>query len=260
MNRASLWLSIPPALAMALGLSLVAPSRAAEAKPEYAKKEGKECAYCHVKPGGGGPRNEKGNEYAANNHKFLATGYGEDNKFTTEANGKAFGLVRKAIEITHWSEAIKKLTELKAKEKKGAGAQLVMNTMSQMDSRGQDLMKAAKEAIQGGKVAEAADALARVEKEFAGRDPAKDLAKVKGDLEKIAGAKEAEVAAQKNEVFRLMWLDAQMREAEAKTGDAMKLLQDLIAKNPDGPFTADAKTKLDQLSHPTGGATPAMGG
>ena len=212
-----------------------------------------------MNPKGGGARNDKGTEYEKNNHKFLAVGFGEDNKFTTEANGKAFGLVRKAMEIQHWSDALRRLLELKAKEKKGPGAQLVMNTTDQVDKRGDDLMAVAKDAIKSGKAPEAADALARVAAEFRGRNAAKDLPKVQGDLEKLAGGKEAEVAAQKNEPFRLLWLDAQMREAEEKPAEALKILTDLVAKAPDCPFTADAKKKIEDLSK-AGGTMPAMGG
>lgn len=43
---------------------------ASQAKPEYAKKEMKLCAYCHVNPQGGGPRNPKGAFYAAHDHTF----------------------------------------------------------------------------------------------------------------------------------------------------------------------------------------------
>jgi len=48
---------------------VVAPKHAA-ALPAYAAKEGKPCGYCHVNPAGGGPRNDKGNAYQANGHKF----------------------------------------------------------------------------------------------------------------------------------------------------------------------------------------------
>jgi len=40
------------------------------AKPEYAEKEKKECAFCHVNPAGGGDRNAHGQYYARNNHSL----------------------------------------------------------------------------------------------------------------------------------------------------------------------------------------------
>jgi hypothetical protein len=50
--------------------ALVFAPRSAEAKPEYAAKEGKPCGYCHTNPGGGGDRNAMGKKYEANGHTF----------------------------------------------------------------------------------------------------------------------------------------------------------------------------------------------
>jgi len=50
--------------------ALIAAPQQAQAKPEYAAKEGKPCGYCHVNPAGGGPRNARGKQYQANGHKF----------------------------------------------------------------------------------------------------------------------------------------------------------------------------------------------
>jgi hypothetical protein len=50
--------------------ALVVATRSAEAKPEYAAKEGKACGYCHKNPAGGGERNAKGKQYEANGHTF----------------------------------------------------------------------------------------------------------------------------------------------------------------------------------------------
>jgi hypothetical protein len=49
---------------------LVVAPRYAEAKPEYAAKEGKPCGYCHKNPAGGGDRNAKGKQYEDNGHTF----------------------------------------------------------------------------------------------------------------------------------------------------------------------------------------------
>jgi len=236
--------------ALCASLVLSAASRDAVAKPEYAKKEGKECAYCHVKAAGGGPRNEKGNEYAKNGHKFPAAGFGEDNAFTTEANGKAFGLVRKAVFLEHWADALARLRDLKAKEKKGPGAQLVLNTEAQVDGKGRDFARVAKDAITSGKAQDAAEALLRVEVEFKGREAAKDAAKIRADLEKLPGGKEALEAARLLETQRVLWLDASMKEAAGDAASAIRILTDLLAKFPDGPYSTDAKTKLDALKAP----------
>jgi hypothetical protein len=65
---------IPGVAVLIIGIfvaaALVVAPRNAEARPEYAAKEGKACAYCHKNPAGGGERNARGKQYEANGHKF----------------------------------------------------------------------------------------------------------------------------------------------------------------------------------------------
>lgn len=237
------------------------PGRTADAKPEYAQKEGKECAYCHKNPKGGGPLADKGEIYRKNKHTFPPEpkGFGEAGSFSSDAIGKAFELVRKAIDIQHFPEAFRRITELKAKEKKGAGAQLLLNTEKQLDGKGVDLARIARDSVQSGKVPEAAEALIRVETEFKGREAAKDIARTRTEFAKLAGAKEADAVARAVEPQRMLWLDAQMRAIEARKSEALKFLTDLATKYPDGPFTAEAKKKIEELGG-TVPSAPAMGG
>ena len=264
MRVTSFLTALPAAAALTAGLALAVPAKPAEARPEYAKKEGKECAYCHVNPKGGGPRNAKGDEYFKNGKKFLtpAGGFGEDKAFSTEATGKAFDLVRKALDCQHYADAARRLGELKSKEKKGSpGAMLLSNTEGALDGKGRDIVKAAKEAIQGGKSQEAADAMIRVESEFKGREPAKEVPALRASLLKLPGGKEAEASAKAVEAQRLAFYDAMMKDAEGNRVGALRLMNDLLAKFPDGPFATDAKTKVSEWSPPAGGGggMPAMG-
>jgi hypothetical protein len=52
------------------GIVLVTGIFTAEARPEYAQKEGKDCGYCHLNAGGGGARGFRGMFYGANNLSF----------------------------------------------------------------------------------------------------------------------------------------------------------------------------------------------
>jgi hypothetical protein len=246
----SLFLAVPAGM-LALGAIVARPERTlprAEAKPEYARKEKKDCAFCHTSAKGGGARNAKGEEYAKNGHKFppVAGGFGEDKAFANEANGKAFELVRKAIEIGHWSDAYRRLAALKPKEKKGPGAQLLMNTEAQVDGRGRDLVKAAKDAMVAGKTTEAAEAILRLETEFKGREPAKEVSRLRADLVKMPGGKEADLAAKPVEARRLLFLDALMKDAEGQRPAAIQVCQQLLEQGPEAPFSADAKKKLEE--------------
>ena len=255
MNRLLAAVLVVPASLVVSALAK-GPGRVADAKPEYAAREKKECAFCHKNPKGAGPLNDKGSEYRKNDHKFAADpkGYGEDGAFTTEAAGKAYELVKKAIELGHYSDALKRITEWKAKEKKGAGAQLLLNTERSVDTKGVDLARVARDSVQGGKVPEAAEALIRVETEFKGREASKDIGKVRSEFAKLAGAKEADTAAKLVEPQRLLWLDVQMREIDRKKPEAIKLASDLVTKYPEGPFAEDARKKIREL----GGTVPTV--
>src|SRR4051812_6767154 len=66
------------AVAFAAGLGLFVAPREAQATREYAKKEGKECAFCHISEKGSGPRTPKGREYEANGHQFGMKSWSSD--------------------------------------------------------------------------------------------------------------------------------------------------------------------------------------
>ncbi len=262
---------LPAAAVVTLGIatSVLGPVPAAEARPEYAKKEKKDCSFCHVDPKGGGPRNATGQDYERNGHRFLpgsagAGGYGEDKAFSSEATGKAFDLVRKAIDLTHWSDALKRIAALKPKERKGPAAQLLLNTEAAVDNRGRDLAKAAKDAVASGQAPVAAEALARLEREFSGRDPAKEVGKIRGDLAKLPGGKEADAAAKVQETLRIAFLDALMKDAEGQRPAAVKALTDLLTRAGDGPLVADVRKTLADWGAtaptPPPAPAPAMGG
>ena len=50
---------------------LVIGASSANARPEYAAKEKKDCSFCHINPAGGGERNSRGKYYAKNNHSLV---------------------------------------------------------------------------------------------------------------------------------------------------------------------------------------------
>ncbi len=57
-----------PAAILALGVAITATNT--QAKPEYAKKEGKTCVYCHVKAGSK-DLNDAGKYYKEHNHSLV---------------------------------------------------------------------------------------------------------------------------------------------------------------------------------------------
>ncbi len=59
-----------PTVCFLAGIVLVAGIFTAEARPEYAQKENKECGYCHLSASGGGARGFRGAFYGANGLSF----------------------------------------------------------------------------------------------------------------------------------------------------------------------------------------------
>jgi hypothetical protein len=251
-----LLLSVPAGAALVVGFLVAGPVHRADARPEYARKEGKACVFCHVNARGGGDRNAKGMEYEKNGNKFLGTpqGFGEDEAFSSAPNGTAFYYVREAIDLGHHGDALRRLKLLQGKEKaKGAGAQKILNAYAEVDRRGRDLLKRARDAVANGQLKEAAEALAQVEADFRGREPAKEVGKVRAEVQKLPGGKEADTAAKAMQAQRLLWLDGLMREIEGDIPGAKKLLGDLVAKHPEGPYAGQAKAKLEELEKPAEG-------
>jgi len=66
--------------------ALVLLAAGSQAKPEYAKREKRACAYCHINPAGGGARNMRGAYYETHEHSFKgfneATTANQDQKKT----------------------------------------------------------------------------------------------------------------------------------------------------------------------------------
>ena len=60
------------AVAMLVGLAVVAVPEPAGALPSYAQQTGLACGRCHVSPAGGGARTAFGNAFLANGHKVPA--------------------------------------------------------------------------------------------------------------------------------------------------------------------------------------------
>ncbi len=79
MSRLKSFLFALPALSLLL--PFLAP-RSADATPVYAKKEKKECGFCHVNPRGAGKRTDAGNYYKAHAHSLI--GFGASAKPTSK--------------------------------------------------------------------------------------------------------------------------------------------------------------------------------
>ena len=53
-------------LPLSLAVILAGTPEPVDARPEFARREGRACGYCHINPRGGGARNSRGLQYARN--------------------------------------------------------------------------------------------------------------------------------------------------------------------------------------------------
>ncbi|MHC4956218.1 MAG: hypothetical protein ACYTGZ_20435 [Planctomycetota bacterium] len=112
---------------------------AAEARPEFARRESLACGYCHIQPRGGGPRNSNGLRYARNEFKFPVES-GNLNSFADKKQRSALVHARKLIRIDHVQAAHTELTRLARAVKQGAAKQLVDKELHQLAVRGDEIL------------------------------------------------------------------------------------------------------------------------
>ena len=112
---------------------------AAEARPEFARRESLACGYCHIQPRGGGPRNANGLRYARNEFKFPPS-KGNLNSFEKPKQRAVMVRARELIRLDHVREAHKELTRL-ARSVKGEAAQaLVAAELHELGVRGDEIL------------------------------------------------------------------------------------------------------------------------
>lgn len=87
-----------PALVVA---ALLIVPHSALALPEYAAREGKACSHCHLDPGGGGPRNARGQYYERHDHSF--EGYDETAGASATQPGGSAGPLQTLLETLSFS-------------------------------------------------------------------------------------------------------------------------------------------------------------
>ena len=227
------------AFAVVIAGTLVAP-REANAMKEYARKEGKDCAFCHVSDKGSGPRNAKGREYEANGHQFGVKSWSSD------ANEQKFLRASSAIVAQWYGEAAKLLEELSKEEKLPGGVALVEGTRERFKMFKGPWFRSAKKLLAMGDrgVPNALGFLTKLESQFPGTDEGKAAIQLLGDLAKDAKTKDATANARAAEKVRLAVLEG-VTEFQLGRSDKAKALFEKALADPHGKeFEADLREAL----------------
>jgi hypothetical protein len=207
----------------------------AAAMQEYAKKEGKECSFCHLNPKGSGPRNAQGQEYEANGHRFGVKSW------TTDENRRKFLRASSALVATWYAEADRILGELAKEETLPGGLALIDGTRERFRMFPRAWAGAARKlaAQEERGLAKRLEFLAKLESQFPGTDEGKDAAKALDELARDAAKGKSVEAARAAEKVRVLFLRGRMEwdlgEADAARATFAKVTADPLGK----PFEAE---------------------
>jgi hypothetical protein len=207
------------ALAAVLAGTLVSPHEALATK-DYAKKEGRDCSFCHISDKGSGPRNAKGREYEANGHRFGVRSWGSD------ANEQKFLRASSAIVAQWYAEAARLLDELAKEEKLPGGLALVDGTKDRFKMYARAWLVGAKKLLGKGDlgVPNALMFLTKVESQFPASEPAREAIQLLDAMAKDAKTKDAVAAARAAEKARLLLLEGVTEFQLGRPDDARALL------------------------------------
>lgn len=232
-------LAAPAALVTA---TVLAP-REAMATKEYAKKEGKDCAFCHVSEKGSGPRNPKGREYEANGHVFGVRSWG------SEANEQKFLRASSAIVAQWYAEAARLLDELSKEEKLPGGLALVEGTRDRFKMYARAWLGGARKLLSQGErgTVNALMFLTKIESQYPATESGKEAVKLLDAMAKETGTKDAVAAARAAEKTRGLLLEGRTEFQLGRVAEARALLDKAKADPASKPFAKEIDEALEAL-------------
>jgi hypothetical protein len=224
------------AVALAAVLAVLVSPREALATKQYAKKEGKDCSFCHISDKGSGPRNAKGREYEANGYVFGVKSWSSD------ANEKKFLRATSAIVAQWYSEAARLLDELEKEEKLKGGTALVSGTRDRFKMFKSPWLRSAKKLLAMGDrgLPNALVFLTKIETQFAATSEGKEAVALLDAMAKDPKTKDAALNARAAEKSRLLILEGR---TEFQLGDDVKA-RALLEKALADPHAKDLEKEI----------------
>ncbi len=223
-----------PFLLLVPALLLAPDARKAEARPQFARREGKACGYCHINPRGGGARNQTGLLYARHEFSFPPR-KGDLNTFTREKDRTAMVRARRLIAIDHTRAAVQQLSKLARTVRKHPGLhKLVTDEIHGLDVRGTEILGQARRMLRGREEErkEAVELLVMLTVEYKDLEVAGDAA---GDLRELKRDKELKdliKREQREAKARLLFLDGRMHEVDEDAAKARRAFVRVVAAFP----------------------------
>jgi hypothetical protein len=231
------------AIVLAAALASFAAPREALATKEYAKKEGKDCGFCHIAEKGSGPRTAKGREYEANGHQFGVKSW------TSDANEQKYLRANSAVIAQWYAEAARLLDELDKDEKLPGGTALVGGTRDKFKMFKSPWLRQAKRLLALGDrgVPNALVFLAKLESQFGATDEGKEAVQLLDGLAKDGKTKDAAADARAAEQARVLYLEGLTEFQLGHSDKARELFTKTLADAHATAIEADVRAAMAKL-------------
>jgi len=218
---------VPPLLLLGAILLWAPAVPPAQARPEFARREGKACGYCHINPRGGGPRNQRGLEYARNDFSFPPP-KGELMGLR-ERDREAFVRVEKLLDIDHTPAAVEQLRRLaRSGGKNDPARRLAEQKLHELEVRGTEILGRARLLLRGEGADEGVELLVVLSVEFkaleVGKEAKDDLRELRRDPEQRERIRREEHESK----ARLLYLDAMLQRVEGRPEQAERMLCSVV--------------------------------
>ena len=216
-------------LPLALAVVLAGAPEPAAARPEFARREGRACGYCHINPRGGGARNSRGLQYARNEFKFPPR-KGDLTVFVREKDRNAMIHAQQMVNLDHIKVAIAEFKQLSKTAKGAAGKRVAQEQLHALDVRGNEVVGAARRLLRKSEADEAIELLVMIVTEYKGLDV---HAMARTDLQELRREKEYRqvIKREENEAkARVLYLDGLRYKHEKQEARALKTFEAILKK------------------------------
>jgi hypothetical protein len=216
----------------------------AAARPEFARRESKACAFCHINPRGGGARNERGLEYARNGFRFPPSK--ADPSELKPQDKDAFARAKRLMDLDQVSAAVAQLRRLSRSGRKDDPARrLAEQRLHDLEVKGTEMLGRARLLVRGQGADEGVELLMILAAEYKDLDVGKEA---QGDLRELRRDPEQRERIRREEresKARLLYLDGVLQRADGHVEQAAKTFQSVVEGYSDTRAAKLAQGVLD---------------
>ena len=234
-------------LPLSLAVLLAGTPEPVDARPEFARREGRACGYCHINPRGGGARNSRGLQYARNEFKFPPR-KGDLTVFVRDKDKGAMIFAQQMIHLDHVKVAVVELKKLSKIAKGDAAKRAATDALHALDVRGNEVVGAARRLLRKNEAEEAVELLVMVATEYKGLAV---YAIARGDLQELRRDKSHRALIKREETeakARVIYLDGLRYQHQKQEARALKMFQSILKNYPSTRAAKGAKKHVPKTA------------